>query len=66
MGPPVWHAWFKLSFYRALHRFGQAKFPDGGSVLGLIESIFSTAPATSKNYAWFKRGENRLKNKQLA
>jgi len=23
-----------LNFYRALHRFGQAKFPDGGLVLG--------------------------------
>jgi len=23
-----------LCFYRALHRFGQAKFPDGGWILG--------------------------------
>jgi len=28
--------------YRAFHRFGQAKFPDGGSVLGL--SQFSVLP----------------------
>jgi hypothetical protein len=24
----------ELSIYRAFHRFGQAKFPDGGSFLG--------------------------------
>jgi hypothetical protein len=28
--------------YRAFHRFGQAKFPDGGSVLG--SSQFSILP----------------------
>jgi len=25
-------------FYRAFHRFGQAKFPDGGSILGSSQS----------------------------
>ncbi len=48
--------------YRAFRRFGQAKFPDGGLILGLI---FSTDPAASKNDACFKRGQNRLDNKQL-
>jgi len=44
-------------FYRAFHRFGQAKFPDGGSVLGL--SQFSILPpAASKNDAWFKSDQN--------
>jgi len=43
--------------YRTFHRFGQAKFPDGGSVLGTSQ-IFSTAPAASKNDAQFKRGQN--------
>jgi len=44
------------------HRFGQAKFPNGGSVLGL--SQFSVLPpATSKNDSWFKRGQNRLEDK---
>jgi len=32
----------EIEFYRAFHRFGQAKFPDGGSVLG--SSQFSILP----------------------
>jgi len=32
----------KVMFYRAFHRFGQAKFPDGGLVLG--SSQFSILP----------------------
>jgi len=44
--------------YRAFHRFGQAKFPNGGSVLGSNEPIFTHAPATSKNDARFKSGQN--------
>jgi len=31
-----------LEYYRAFHGFGQAKFPDGGSVLGLGQ--FSILP----------------------
>jgi len=31
-----------ILYYRAFHRFGQAKFPDGGSVLG--SSQFSVLP----------------------
>jgi len=30
--------------YRAFHRFGQAKFPDGGSVLGLSQFSILTQP----------------------
>ncbi len=32
----------KINYYRAFHRFGQAKFPIGGSVLG--SSQFSIQP----------------------
>ncbi len=51
--------WKKVesNFYRAFHRFGQAKFPDGGSVFW---------PSAFKNDAQFKSGQNWLKNKQLA
>ncbi len=31
-----------------------------------IQPIFSTVPAASKNDAKFKRGQNQLKNEQLA
>jgi len=58
---------FDYFFYQTFHRFGQANFPDGGSVLG--SSQFSVLPqllAASKNNARFKWGQNRLKNKQLA
>jgi len=51
--------------YRASHRFGQAKFPNDGLVLG--SSQFSKLhPAAIKNDAWLKRGQNWLKNNQLA
>jgi len=51
--------------YRAFHRFGQDKFPDGGSIL--VSSQFSALPQLPpKNDAQFKRGQNELKNKQLA
>ncbi len=36
--------------FRALHRFGQAKFPDGGS-------IFNTEPASPKNCS-IQSGQN--------
>jgi len=29
-------------FYRAFHKFGKAKFPDGGSVLGLNQFLVLT------------------------
>jgi len=46
-----------LTTYRAFHRFGQAKFPDGGSVLG--SSQFSVLPQLpQKNDAQFKSGQN--------
>ncbi len=51
----------KIFFYIDLAKLARIKFPDGGSV-----SIFSTAQAATKNDAQFKRGQNRLKNKQLA
>jgi len=38
---------------RAFHRFGQAKFPDSGLVLG-VEPIFNSALVASKNTAQFK------------
>jgi len=48
--------------YRAFHRFGQAKFPDGGSILGSRQfSILLAAPAASKNTARFKSGQNQQK-----
>jgi len=51
--------------YRAFDRFGEAKFPDGGSVLGL--SQFSVLPKLPpKNDAQLKRGQNQLENKQPA
>jgi len=51
--------------YRALHRFGQAKFPMQWWFGFWLKPIFSTAPAASKNDDWFKRGQNQLENKQL-
>ncbi len=44
-----------LRVYRAFHGFGQAKFPDGGLVLGSSQ-LANTAPATSKNNAWLRSG----------
>jgi hypothetical protein len=43
--------------YRAFHRFGQDKFPDGGLVFG--SSHFSILPQlpSIKNDAQFKRGK---------
>ncbi len=47
-------------FDRVFHGFGQAKFPDGGLVLG--SSQFSLLPQLpQKNNAQFKRGQNQLK-----
>jgi hypothetical protein len=43
------------------HRFGQAKFAYGGSILGPSQSTL----AASKNDTEFKSGQHRLKNKQL-
>jgi len=39
---------------RAFHRFGQAKFAYGGSVLGSSHAIYTTAPAVFKNDTRFK------------
>ncbi len=47
--------------YRAFHRFGQAKFPGFGLILGT--SQFSVLPQLPPH---FKRGQNQLENKQLA
>jgi len=55
-----------FTIYRALYGFGQAKFSDSCSVLGLIGPIFNSAPAASENDALFKSGQNQLENKQLA
>jgi len=41
-------------FHRAFHRFGQAKYPDGGLVLGL--SQFSVLPQLPQKNAQFKSG----------
>jgi len=46
-----------LITYRAFHIFGQLKFPDGGSVLGLSQ-ISKLPKAVSKNDARFKSGQN--------
>jgi len=54
--PWAWHSFGTISFYRAFQGLGQAKFPDGGSILGLA----------SKNNAWLKSGQNRPKNNHLA
>jgi len=43
--------------YRAFHRFGQAKFPNGGLVLGSSQFSIPPQPATSKNNAQFKSGQ---------
>ena len=46
---------YYLYFYRAFHRFGQAKIRNGGPALG---SNQFTAPAASKNDDCFKIGQN--------
>ena len=43
------------------------RFTDLGKLnFSMVVWFYSTAPAASKNDAWFKRGQNLLKNKQLA
>jgi hypothetical protein len=39
----------ECQWYRAFHGFGQAKFPDGGLVLGSSQFTLLHAPAASKN-----------------
>jgi len=52
--------WLKL--YREFHRFGQAKFPDEGLILG--SSQFSILPQLpQKNIAQFESGQNQSKKK---
>jgi len=44
------------------HRFGQANFPDGGSILGSSQfSILPAASAASKNNTQIKSGQNQSK-----
>ncbi len=43
--------------YRVLHRFGQAKFTNGGSTLGSSQFTY-TAPAAFKNDTHIKSGQN--------
>jgi hypothetical protein len=43
--------------YSVFHRFRQAKFADGGSILEL-EPIFATASAAPNNGACFKSGQS--------
>jgi len=51
-------------FYRAFHRFGQAKFAYGGSILG--SSQFALLPQLPlKMMLGKKNGQNQLKHKQL-
>ncbi len=53
--------------YRAFHGFVQAKFPDGGSILGSSQLFNNAAvPAASKNTAQFKSGQNQPKNNHLS
>ncbi len=53
------HVWLLvLVIYRAFHWFGQAKY-------FRLVPIFNTAPAVSKNNAWFKSGQNQPKSVQL-
>jgi len=53
-------------FYRSFHRFGQAKFPDGGLILGSSQLTLMPQLPLPKNDAQFKSGQNQLENKQLA
>jgi len=41
------------------HRFGQAKFASGGSILGLSQFTLGTFPAAFKNDVQFKSGKNK-------
>jgi len=48
---------WKIKNYRVFQGFGQAKFPDGGSILGSSQlSLLSKLPQ-------FKSGQNRIKKK---
>jgi len=60
-----YNVYWSLITFRVFHGFGQAKFPDDGFGFKL-EPILNTAPAASKNTAWFKSGQNRPKNNHLA
>jgi len=44
-------------YYRVFHRFWQAKFADGGLILGLSQ-FTQLPPAASKNDPPFKNGRN--------
>ncbi len=45
-----------VCLYHVYQRFGQAKFPDGGSVLGSkFKPIFNRDPAASKNTCSIKK-----------
>ncbi len=54
----------KLEGYIVFHRFRQAKFGNGGSILSWAN--FRYCPSCLKNKARDKRGQNRLKNNRLA
>jgi len=52
--------------YRVFNRFGQAKFPDGVSVLGSSQfSILPQLPRKTMLGLKVFKNQNRLKNKQL-
>ncbi len=52
--------------YRVFHRFGQAKFPDGVSVLDSSQfSILPQLPRKTMLGLKVVKNQNRLKNKKL-
>jgi len=52
-------------FYRVFHRFGQAEFAYGGSILGL--SQFTQLPQLPQKMTHnLKKGQNQLENNHLA
>jgi len=56
-GVSLWvHSPGPLFWYRAFHRFGQAKFPDGGKVLGssLFSILYQLPPKTCSIQKWSK------------
>jgi len=56
---------FRLEmFYREFHGFGQAKFPDGGLVLG--SSQFSYCPSGLQKFCFIQKWSKLAKNNRFA
>jgi hypothetical protein len=56
----------KCVTYSVFHRFRESKFANQWWFDFKLEPVFDTAPATSKNEARIKSGQNRPKNNRLA